>query len=73
MKTGEGGIRDIEFAIQFLQLLNGGDLEEIRTGNTIQAITRLEKVGCLTMQERNMLEDNYRFLRKIEHRLADHV
>ena len=69
VKTGEGGIRDIEFAIQFLQLLNGGDLEEIRTGNTIQAITRLGKVGCLTMQERSFLEDNYRFLRKIEHRL----
>jgi glutamate-ammonia-ligase adenylyltransferase len=69
IKTGEGGIRDIEFAIQFLQLLNGGNLEEIRTGNTLQAITRLEKVGCLTMQERNILEDNYRFLRKIEHRL----
>ena len=44
VKTGEGGIRDIEFAIQFLQLLNGGDLEEIRTGNTLQAITRLEAV-----------------------------
>ncbi len=69
VKTGEGGIRDIEFAIQFLQLLNGGDLPEIRTGHTLQAITRLEKVGCLTMQERNILEDNYRFLRKIEHRL----
>ncbi len=69
VKTGEGGIRDIEFSIQFLQLLNGGDLKEIRTGNTIQAITRLAKVGCLTMQERNILEDNYRFLRKIEHRL----
>jgi len=69
VKTGEGGIRDIEFAIQFLQLLNGGNLEEVRTGNTIQAITRLAKVGCLTAQERNMLEDNYRFLRKIEHRL----
>lgn len=69
LKTGEGGIRDIEFAIQFLQLLNGGDLKEVRTGNTIQAIMRLESVGCLTMQERNILEDNYRFLRKIEHRL----
>ncbi|MFW6169867.1 MAG: bifunctional [glutamate--ammonia ligase]-adenylyl-L-tyrosine phosphorylase/[glutamate--ammonia-ligase] adenylyltransferase [Planctomycetota bacterium] len=69
LKTGEGGIRDIEFAIQFLQLLNGGDLQEIRTGNTLQAIMRLEKVGCLTMQEGNILEENYRFLRKIEHRL----
>ncbi len=69
VKTGHGGIRDIEFCIQFLQLLNGGDLEEIRTGHTLQAIARLERVGCLTMQERQILEENYRFLRKIEHRL----
>ncbi|MDZ4783522.1 MAG: bifunctional [glutamate--ammonia ligase]-adenylyl-L-tyrosine phosphorylase/[glutamate--ammonia-ligase] adenylyltransferase [Planctomycetia bacterium] len=69
VKTGHGGIRDIEFAIQFLQLLNGGDLPELRTGNTLQAIARLEEVGCLTHQERMLLEDNYGFLRKIEHRL----
>lgn len=69
VKTGEGGIRDIEFSIQFLQLLNGGDLDTIRTGNTLHALSHLEKVGCLTMQEHNILEENYRFLRKIEHRL----
>ena len=38
VKTGHGGIRDIEFVIQFLQLLNGGDLPEVRTGNTLEAI-----------------------------------
>ncbi|HJT32400.1 MAG TPA: bifunctional [glutamate--ammonia ligase]-adenylyl-L-tyrosine phosphorylase/[glutamate--ammonia-ligase] adenylyltransferase [Pirellulales bacterium] len=69
VKTGRGGIRDVEFAIQFLQLLNGGDLPEIRTGNTLHAIAQLENVGCLTRQERSFLEENYRFLRKIEHRL----
>jgi glutamate-ammonia-ligase adenylyltransferase len=69
VKTGHGGIRDIEFVIQFLQLLNGGDLPQIRTGNTLEAIARLEEVGCLTAQERLILEDNYNFLRKIEHRL----
>ena len=69
VKTGTGGIRDVEFVIQFLQLLNGGDLESIRTGNTLEAIVRLEEVGCLTMQERTILEENYSFLRKIEHRL----
>ena len=69
VKTGHGGIRDIEFVIQFLQLLNGGDLPEIRTGNTLDAIARLESVGCLTFQERTLLEENYAFLRKIEHRL----
>ncbi len=69
MKTGRGGIRDIEFAIQFLQLLNGGDLPDIRTGNTLGAIMALERDGCLTYQERTILEENYAFLRKIEHRL----
>ena len=69
VKTGHGGIRDIEFVIQFLQLLNGGDLPELRVGNTIEALGRLEHVGCLTSQERALLEAHYVFLRKLEHRL----
>ena len=69
VKTGHGGIRDIEFVIQFLQLLNGGDLPALRTSNTLEAILQLESCGCLTNQERTILEENYAFLRKIEHRL----
>lgn len=69
VKTGHGGIRDIEFVIQFLQLLNGGSLPEIRTGNTLEAIDRLEKAGCLTLQERSALAENYILLRRLEHRL----
>lgn len=69
VKTGPGGIRDVEFVIQFLQLLNGGDLTQLRTGNTLTALARLEEVGCLTDQERGLLEANYRLLRQIEHRL----
>ncbi len=69
VKTGHGGIRDVEFVIQFLQLLNGGDLPELRTGNTMEAIIRLEHVGCLSDQESTLLRGNYSFLRKIEHRL----
>ncbi len=69
VKTGIGGIRDIEFAIQFLQLLNGGDLKNIRCGNTLDAIEQLQKSGCLTDQEHHILIDGYRFLRKVEHRL----
>ena len=69
VKTGHGGIRDVEFVIQFLQLLNGGALPEVRTGNTLEALARLEQVGCLTNQERTLLEENYSFLRKVEHRL----
>ena len=69
VKTGHGGIRDIEFTIQFLQLLNGGDLSQLRTGNTLEAIVKLEHAGCLSNQERTILEENYAFLRKLEHRL----
>jgi glutamate-ammonia-ligase adenylyltransferase len=69
VKTGHGGIRDIEFTIQFLQLLSGGDLPDLRTGNTLQAIAMLENGGCFTHQERTILEENYAFLRKTEHRL----
>ena len=69
VKTGHGGIRDIEFVIQFLQLLNGGALPEVRTGNTLDAIARLEQAGSLTPDERAKLEDNYSMLRKLEHRL----
>ncbi|HEX4132084.1 MAG TPA: bifunctional [glutamate--ammonia ligase]-adenylyl-L-tyrosine phosphorylase/[glutamate--ammonia-ligase] adenylyltransferase [Pirellulales bacterium] len=69
VKTGHGGIRDIEFVIQFLQLLNGGDLAMLRTGNTLRAMAALEDCGCLTHQERQLLEEHYAFLRKIEHRL----
>jgi len=69
VKTGRGGIRDIEFTIQFLQLLNGGDLPEVRQRSTLSALEALESAGCLTDQEFRALEDGYRFLRKTEHRL----
>jgi len=69
VKTGHGGIRDVEFAIQFLQLSNGGDLPEIRHSNTLKAMRFLEKAGCLTDLEYRVLDDAYRFLRKVEHRL----
>ncbi len=69
VKTGHGGIRDIEFTIQFLQLLNGGDLHEVRQRNTLLAMKALEDVGCLNAQEYHILADAYRFLRKTEHRL----
>ena len=69
VKVGHGGIRDIEFVIQFLQLLNAGDAPNLRTGNTIEAIHRLAAEGCLTHDEAAKLEPNYQMLRKLEHRL----
>ena len=69
VKTGHGGIRDVEFVVQFLQLLHGGQYPEVRHPNTLAAMARLEDVGCLTAEERGIMEDTYRFLRKVEHRL----
>src|SRR5208282_5315574 len=67
--TGIGGIRDVEFTIQFLQLLNGGDLPEVRQRNTLKAMQALAHAGCLSDQEYGILQDTYRFLRRVEHRL----
>jgi [glutamine synthetase] adenylyltransferase / [glutamine synthetase]-adenylyl-L-tyrosine phosphorylase len=69
VKTGHGGIRDVEFVVQFLQLLHGGEYPEVRSANTLQAIHRLEQVGSLTADERSIMDDTYRFLRQVEHRL----
>jgi glutamate-ammonia-ligase adenylyltransferase len=69
VKTGFGGIRDVEFTVQFLQLLNGGDLPEVRQRNTLRALQALAQVGCLNDQEFSILGDTYRFLRRVEHRL----
>ncbi len=69
VKTGRGGIRDVEFVVQFLQLLHGGREPAVRHPNTLIAIDRLEQAGCLSAEERHVMEDTYRLLRRIEHRL----
>lgn len=69
IKTGHGGIRDIEFSAQFLQLLNGGILPEVRTVNTLDAIRLLAENDCLQKQEADLLQQNYCWLRRLEHLL----
>ena len=69
VKEGRGGIRDVEFTIQFLQLLAGGDNPAVRSGNTLEAIRRLATAGSLTDQERAILEKTYTLLRTVEHRI----
>jgi [glutamine synthetase] adenylyltransferase / [glutamine synthetase]-adenylyl-L-tyrosine phosphorylase len=69
VKEGRGGIRDVEFTIQFLQLLAGGDMPAVRSGSTLEAIRRLAAAGSLTDQEREILERTYTLLRTVEHRL----
>ncbi|MGE5353733.1 MAG: hypothetical protein ACM3P0_16730 [Acidobacteriota bacterium] len=67
VKLFSGGIRDIEFSVQALQLLNGGRLPSIRTGNTLEAITALVSHGLLTGDEAVVLSLSYGFFRRIEH------
>jgi len=69
VKTGFGGIRDVEFVVQFLQLLNGCTLPGVRESNTIESLKLLKSAGCLTPVEHDTLLRNYLFLRKTEHRL----
>src|SRR3954465_10152856 len=69
VKTGRGGIRDIEYTVQLRQLLNGGDLPAVRQRNTLLALEALEIAGCLTPHGTYTPADAYRFLRKTEHRL----
>jgi glutamate-ammonia-ligase adenylyltransferase len=69
VKSGHGGVRDIEFITQFLQLASGGAMPQVRDRNTLRALTRLGAAGCINQDEHSALETAYRLLRKTEHRL----
>ncbi|MGR3309179.1 MAG: bifunctional [glutamate--ammonia ligase]-adenylyl-L-tyrosine phosphorylase/[glutamate--ammonia-ligase] adenylyltransferase [Candidatus Brocadiales bacterium] len=69
VKSGYGGIRDVEFTVQFLQLFYGGQYPRIRHYNTLHALRLLEEAKCIEPAERNILEESYIFMRKVEHRL----
>lgn len=69
VKSGYGGIRDVEFTVQFLQLFYGGQYPRIRHYNTLHALRLLEEANCIEPAERNILEESYIFMRKVEHRL----
>ncbi len=69
IKLIPGGIRDIEFSVQALQLLNGGKLKKIRTNNTLEAISYLKETELLNEGETDAFYNSYIFYRKIEHYL----
>lgn len=69
LKLGEGGIRDIEFVVQGLQLLNGGGHERLRESNTLMALEALEEERKLPKSHVRALTEAYQFLRMAEHRL----
>ncbi len=69
IKLGSGGIRDIEFTVQALQLLNGGNNASLRQRNTLDALRQLAGSGHLRESEGRDLASAYRFLRTVEDRL----
>ncbi|MEK6743681.1 MAG: bifunctional [glutamate--ammonia ligase]-adenylyl-L-tyrosine phosphorylase/[glutamate--ammonia-ligase] adenylyltransferase [Nitrospirota bacterium] len=69
VKLGYGGIREIEFLIQSLQLIYGGRDRGLREKNSLKALHTLAQKGLLTYQEVADLSKAYVFLRTVEHRL----
>jgi glutamate-ammonia-ligase adenylyltransferase len=69
LKRGPGGIRDIEFAVQLLQLVHGRADASLRSPNTLSALATLGAAGYVGDDDAAALADAYRFLRGVEHRL----
>jgi glutamate-ammonia-ligase adenylyltransferase len=69
LKRGRGGIRDIEFAVQLLQLVHGRHDATVRSPNTLDALAQLAAAEYVSAHDAARLDDAYRFLRTVEHRL----
>ena len=69
VKLGEGGIREIEFLVQTLQMVWAGRDPTLRVKPTLAAMVRLVETGYLEEVARLQLEESYRFLRQVEHRI----
>ncbi|HTT87318.1 MAG TPA: hypothetical protein VMF60_08125, partial [Acidimicrobiales bacterium] len=69
IKRGPGGIRDVEFSVQLLQLVHGHHDPGIRCRSTLGALGELAEAGYVAADDAERLADAYRFLRTLEHRL----
>jgi glutamate-ammonia-ligase adenylyltransferase len=69
IKLGPGGLRDIEFTVQLLQLVHGRTDESLRQRDTIGALDALATGGYVSRSEAAQFASNYRFLRLLEHRI----
>jgi glutamate-ammonia-ligase adenylyltransferase len=69
LKLGPGGLRDIEFAIQLLQLVHGRGDESLRRRSTLDALAALGAGGYVGRQDAQQLAEAYEFLRTVEHRI----
>jgi glutamate-ammonia-ligase adenylyltransferase len=69
LKLGPGGIREIEFIVQLLQLIRGGREPSLRERGVLPALAACERLGALPAARARRLREAYRFLRRVENRL----
>lgn len=69
VKLGQGGIREIEFFTQTRQIIAGGRDRSLRVRGTVEGLDRLVAAGWLEAAAARELQDNYTYLREVEHRL----
>ncbi|MBJ7356257.1 bifunctional [glutamine synthetase] adenylyltransferase/[glutamine synthetase]-adenylyl-L-tyrosine phosphorylase [Nocardioides sp.] len=69
LKLGSGGLRDVEFAVQLLQLVHGRADERIRQPTTLSALAALTQGGYVGREDGEALHEAYAFLRTLEHRI----
>ncbi|WP_116051710.1 bifunctional [glutamine synthetase] adenylyltransferase/[glutamine synthetase]-adenylyl-L-tyrosine phosphorylase [Amycolatopsis palatopharyngis] len=69
LKLGRGGLRDVEFAVQLLQMVHGRVDADLRSASTMEALSALGSGGYVGRSDAAELEESYEFLRTVEHRL----
>lgn len=69
IKLGPGGLRDVEFTVQLLQLVHGRTDESVRTQSTTDSIAALAKASYIGRKDAHDFADNYATLRVMEHRI----
>jgi [glutamine synthetase] adenylyltransferase / [glutamine synthetase]-adenylyl-L-tyrosine phosphorylase len=69
VKLSRGGIREIEFTVQLLQVVRGGQFPELRTRPTLDALSRIARAGLMPTETAEALSRAYDFLRRVEHRI----
>jgi glutamate-ammonia-ligase adenylyltransferase len=72
IKLGSGGLRDVEFAVQLLQLVHGRADPSLRSGATLSALAKLTDGGYVGREDGEKLREAYSFLRTLEHRIQLH-
>lgn len=69
LKLGKGGLRDVEFTVQLLQLVHGRVDDTLRAPRTLDALAALKDGGYVGRSDADRLDEAYRFLRTLEHRI----